>query len=275
MSAKLIKAAANLVEGNFKLVGEGGVVRLGYSQTDAVENLRRLNDKRLSARQAYQATEPFQGLQVDPQFSQFVNQKRAKEPRPSLPSDMAESYREYGQGLMEKQGSLKSHMKVSYEGEEFGLKSNTQTLASGKPSIKVRPAATKQAENAKRQLMEVEQTIGTDEFRIGHHRAELDLIHRVMEGLNPSSRKGFIKTLDKQFANLMTGNKVANLIGPNGELPKPIHDAIHAKLREAGLDPRKMDFRNASYKQRLQFMREVDYVLRDIDKFIFEQMSSK
>ena len=123
--------------------------------------------------------------------------------------------------------------------------------------------------------MEVEQTIGTDEFRVGHHRAELDLIHRVMEGLNPSSRKSFIKTLDKQFANLMTGNKVANLIGPDGELPKPIHDAIHAKLREAGLDPRKMDFRNASYKQRLQFMREVDYVLRDIDKFIFEQMSSK
>jgi len=48
MSAKLIKAAANLVEGGFKLVGEGGVVRLGYSRDDAVENLRRLGEKRRS-----------------------------------------------------------------------------------------------------------------------------------------------------------------------------------------------------------------------------------
>ena len=48
MSAKLIKAAANLVEGGFKLVGEGGVVRLGYSHDDAVENLRSLGEKRQS-----------------------------------------------------------------------------------------------------------------------------------------------------------------------------------------------------------------------------------
>ena len=48
MSAKLIKSAANLVEGGFKLIGEGGVVRLGYSRDDAVENLRRLGEKRRS-----------------------------------------------------------------------------------------------------------------------------------------------------------------------------------------------------------------------------------
>jgi hypothetical protein len=46
MTAKLIKGADNLAEGGFKLVGEGGIVRLGYSHNDAVENLRRLNEKR-------------------------------------------------------------------------------------------------------------------------------------------------------------------------------------------------------------------------------------
>lgn len=224
---------------------------------------------------AYQATEPFQGLRISDEFSTFVNQKVRREARPKLPSEMAESYRSYGQDLLQSQGTLKGHMKVNYAGQEFGLKSNTQTLASGEPSIKVRSKATRTAQDAKRQLMEVEQTIGTNEFKVGHHRAELDLIHRVMEGLNSSSRKSFVKTTNNQFTNLISGNKLANLIGPNGELPKPIHDAIHNKLREAGLDPRKMDFRTATYKQRLQFMREVDYVLRDIDKFVFEQMQAR
>jgi hypothetical protein len=41
MSAKLFKAA-------FELIGEGGIVRLGYSRDDAVENLRRLGEKRRS-----------------------------------------------------------------------------------------------------------------------------------------------------------------------------------------------------------------------------------
>jgi hypothetical protein len=230
---------------------------------------------RLKPQQAFKPESTFQALKTSDEFAEFVNQKVRRETRPQLPTEMAEQYRQYGKQMMQEQGSLKGHMKVNYAGQEFGLKSNTQLLASGEPSIKVRSKATRTAQDAKRQQMEVEQTIGTDEFRVGHHRAELDLIHRVMEGLNPSSRKSFVKTVGKQFDNLITGNKTANLIGPSGELPKPIHDAIHTKLREAGLDPRKMDFRNATYKQRLQFMREVDYILRDIDKFIFESMANR
>ena len=41
MSAKLVKSL-------FNLVGEGGIVRLGYNRADAVENLRRLGEKRRS-----------------------------------------------------------------------------------------------------------------------------------------------------------------------------------------------------------------------------------
>ncbi|AFK66502.1 hypothetical protein SYPG_00052 [Synechococcus phage S-CBP3] len=223
----------------------------------------------------FDETSPYQGLNVSDDFSAFVNQKIRREARPQLPSDMAEQYRNYGKDLLAKQGSLKGHMKVNYEGQEFGLKSNTQQLASGEPSLKVRSKATRTAQDIKRQRMEIEQTIGTDEFKVGHHRAELDLIHRVMEGLGEGSRKNFINTVGKQFSSLVTGNKVANLIGPNGELPKPIHDAIHQKLREAGLDPRRMDFREATYRQRLQFMREVDFILKDIDKFVFESMSKR
>lgn len=48
MSAKAIKTVANLFEGGFNLIGEGGIVRLGYSRDDAVENLRRLGEKRRS-----------------------------------------------------------------------------------------------------------------------------------------------------------------------------------------------------------------------------------
>ena len=48
MSAKIIRSISNLAEGGFGLVGEGGVVRLGYSRDDAVENLRRLGEKRRS-----------------------------------------------------------------------------------------------------------------------------------------------------------------------------------------------------------------------------------
>ena len=46
MSAKFIRSISNLAEGGFSLVSEGGIVRLGYSRDDAVENLRRLGEKR-------------------------------------------------------------------------------------------------------------------------------------------------------------------------------------------------------------------------------------
>lgn len=50
MTAKLIKGADNLAEGGFKLVGEGGIVRLAYSQADAVQNLLSLNEKRRASK---------------------------------------------------------------------------------------------------------------------------------------------------------------------------------------------------------------------------------
>ena len=78
--------------------------------------------------------------------------------------------------------------------------------------------------------------------------------------------------IQKQFPSFVTGNGYGNLIGPAGDLPQKVHSAIHMKLREAGLDPRKLDFRSASYNQRLRFIREVQAILLDIDKYMFEGM---
>ena len=163
-------------------------------------------------------------------------------------------------------------MQVNFGGTTFDLKSNSKLLKSGDLSVKVRPQGTKVAQDARRQRMESEQTLGEDAYKKGHHRVELDLIDKVVEGLSVDDRFRFLNTIQKQFPNLVTGNEIGNLIGPKGDLPTKVHSAIHMKLREAGLDPRKMDFRTASYKQRLRFMREVEAILLDIDKYMFEGM---
>lgn len=227
------------------------------------------------AHKAYNPTSSFQRLAISSEFADNINQPVRRQPRttrPKLPKEMAAEYRQYGQQLMRDKGNLQGHMKVNYEGTTFDLKSNGKTLKSGEPSLKVRSTATKDAQDSKRQRMESEQTLGTDDYKNGHHRVELDLIDKVIEGLPDSDRSRFLQFIQKQFPSLVTGNGNGNLIGPAGDLPQKVHSAIHMKLREAGLDPRKMDFRSASYKQRLRFIREVQAILLDIDKYMFEGM---
>lgn len=227
------------------------------------------------AHKAYNPTSSFQRLAISNEFADNINQPVRRQPRaarPKLPKEMAAEYRQYGQQLIRDQGSLQGQMKVNYEGTTFDLKSNGTKLKSGELSLKVRSNATKIAQDSKRQRMESEQTLGTDEYHKGHHRVELDLIDKVIEGLEPPERKRFCNVIQKLFPNLVTGNEATNLIGPAGELPQKVHSAIHMKLREAGLDPRKLDFRDASYKTRLRFIREVQAILMDIDKYMFEGM---
>jgi|TARA_R100000084_G_C4616222_1_gene130672 hypothetical protein len=227
------------------------------------------------AHKAYKPTSSFQRLAISSEFADNVNQPTRRAPRqarPRLPKDMAAEYRKYGQQLYRETGSLNNQMQVNYGGTTFDLKSNSTFLKSGDLSVKVRPQGTKTAQDARRQRMESEQTLGEDAYKKGHHRVELDLIDKVVEGLSVDDRFRFLNTIQKQFPNLVTGNEIGNLIGPKGNLPTKVHSAIHMKLREAGLDPRKMDFRTASYKQRLRFMREVEAILLDIDKYMFEGM---
>ena len=224
------------------------------------------------AHKAYNSASSFQRLAISNEFADNINQSRPRPARPKLPKDVSAEYRKYGQQYYKEHGTLSGHQPLTYEGNTFDLKSNSKFLKSGELSVKARPAQTKMSQDSKRQRMEYEQTLGEDAYKKGHHRVELDLIDKVVEGLSVNDRFRFLNTIQKQFPSLVTGNEIGNLIGPKGELPTKIHSAIHMKLREAGLDPRKMDFRTASYKQRLRFMREVEAILLDIDKYMFEGM---
>ena len=224
------------------------------------------------AHKAYNPTSSFQRLAISSEFADNVNQSRPRPPRPRLPRDVSADYRKYGQQYFKEHGTLNGHEKLVHNGSTFDLKSNSKILKSGELSVKARPAQTKMSQDAKRQRMESEQTLGTDDYKKGHHRVELDLIDKVIEGLPDSDRSRFLHFVQKQFPSFVTGNGNGNLIGPSGELPQKVHSAIHMKLREAGLDPRKLDFRDASYKTRLRFIREVQAILMDIDKYMFEGM---
>jgi len=227
------------------------------------------------AHKAYNPTSSFQRLAISNEFADNINQPVRRQPRaarPKLPKEMAAEYREYGKQLLRDQGNLQGQMKINFEGTTFDLKKNSKPLKSGEPSLKVRSNATKAAQDSKRQRMESEQTLGTDDYKKGHHRVELDLIDKVIEGLSDVERSRFLQFVRKLWPSFVTGNEIGNLIGPAGQLPPKVHSAIHMKLREAGLDPRKLDFRGASYKTRLRFIREANSILDDIDKFMFEGM---
>lgn len=226
------------------------------------------------AHKAYNPTSSFQKLAISREFADNINQRRPKPPRPKLPRDVGAKYRKYGQQYYKEHGTLAGHQTLTYEGNTFDLKSNSKFLKSGDLSVKARSVETKNAQDSKRQRMESEQTLGTDDYKFGHHRVELDLIDKVIEGLPDSDRSRFLQFIQKQFPSFVTGNGYGNLIGPAGELPQKVHSAIHMKLREAGLDPRKLDFRSASYKQRLRFIREAQAVLKDIDKYMFKGMQA-
>lgn len=224
------------------------------------------------AHKAYKPTSSFQKLAISREFADNINQRRPQPSRPKLPKDVGAEYRKYGQQYYKEHGTLTGHQTLTYKGNTFDLKSNSKFLKSGELSVKARSVDTKNAQTANRTRKEKEQTLGTDDYKFGHHRVELDLIDKVIEGLPDSERSRFLVFIQKQFPSFVTGNGVGNLIGPAGELPEKVHSAVHMKLREAGLDPRKMDFRSASYKQRLRFIREAQAVLSDIDKYMFKGM---
>ncbi len=227
------------------------------------------------AHKAYNPTSSFQRLAISSEFADNVNQPIRRQPRtsrPKLPKEMAAEYREYGQKLLREQGNLQGQMKINFEGTTFDLKKNSKPLKFGDTSLKVRSNATKTAQDSKRQRMEVGRVRCRQENKKGHHRVELDLMDKVIEGLPDVERSRFLQIVRKLWPSFVTGNEIGNLIGPAGQLPPKVHSAIHMKLREAGLDPRKLDFRGATYKTRLRFIREAKSILDDIDKYMFEGM---
>ena len=229
------------------------------------------NVSKLLPQQRFDPNVNFQSLQISNQFKGNTNQKARRVRRSRLSKEDSKAYREYGKNYIKQNGSLNGHMKVNYNGDEFDLKSNSKPLKDGSPSLKARSNATKEAQTNKRDRMEQEQTFGTDEWKPGHHRVQLDLLERLLEGLPDLQRKRFVKLLNTQFSSITTGNGSQNII----PLPDKVHRGVHYKLAEAGLDPKKMNFNGVSFKDRLKFMREVEVILLDIDKYISQGLQDQ
>ena len=211
---------------------------------------------------------------VGDEFAAFVNVNR-KKTQLRLAPEYRTAYYKYGQDLIKEQGNLAGHMYLTDPaGTTFKLRRD-KTIPAGLKAVSLDKHF---AVDAKRIRMEAEQTITEKLKKVkGHHRGELDLFERLTEGLTDSQKTKFYKRVnsDTRWPSLSTGNVKSNLIGPKGELPAKVHDYVHKYLRESGLDPRKMDFRKATLKQRTDFLDQLEPILNSIDEFIFNEMMSR
>ena len=227
--------------------------------------------KHLAPHKAFDANAPFQKLKISNEFNGHVKQpyRRATDSAPvakveKLKGEDAKNYLDYAKRYYATNGTLEGVMRVATPQGEIGVKSNSRFNKDGTLSVKQRTQTAVERDKANRVFMMQEQTFGTDEFKKGHHRVGLDLVERVLEGLPDNDRKRFVKLLNTKYDSITTGNGNKNII----PLPENIHTMVHIRLREAGLDPKKMNFNGVSFKDRLRFMRQVEYVLLDIDKLI-------
>ena len=227
--------------------------------------------KHLAPHKAFDANAPFQKLKISNEFNGNVNQpyRRATDSAPvakvdKLKGEDSKNFLGAAKQYYADNGTLEGMMNVATPQGIVGVKSNSRFNKDGTLSVKQKTQTAVERDKANRVFMMQEQTFGTDEFKKGHHRVGLELVERVLEGLSDNDRKRLVKLLNTQYDSITTGNGNKNII----PLPKPLHDLVHMRLREAGLDPKKMNFNSASFKDRLRFMRQVEYVLLDIDKLI-------
>jgi len=227
--------------------------------------------KHLAPHKAFDANAPFQKLKISNEFKGNVNQpyRRATDSAPvdkveKLKGEDSKNYLDMAKKHYAEKGTLEGVMRVATPQGEIGVKSNSRFNKDGTISVKQKTQTAVERDKANRVFNMEEQTFGTDEYKKGHHRVGLELVERVLEGLPDNDRKRFVKLLNTQYDSITTGNGNKNII----PLPENIHKMVHMRLREAGLDPKKMNFNGASFKDRLRFMRQVEYVLLDIDKLI-------
>ena len=204
-----------------------------------------------------------------PGFEDYTGGKVRREKRPQLPDEYAEEYRKYGQQRIKETGSLKGQMKVNHEGMEFDLKQNSKPLKSGEPSVKVRSKEGRQAQDNRRQAMEAEQG-GDDYQRLGgHHRAGVDLVDRLQEGLTDADRVRIRKSAKRALGAI--GGEDFNL----DLLPEDVHKMVHKELNKMGFDARRMDFSQAPLLTRLKFIQVLKKALAKIDEKTYEAMRQR
>ena len=202
-------------------------------------------------------------------FEDYTGGTMRREKRPTLPKEYADEYRKYGQQRIKETGSLKGQMRINYEGQEFDLKQNSQPLKSGEASVKVRSKAGRDYQDTRRQQMEAEQ--GGDDYQKlgGHHRAGVDLVDRLQEGLPEHDRERIRNAVKRRLGAI--GNEDFNL----DQLPDDVHKMVHKELNKMGLDARRMDFRKADLLTRLKFIGVIQKALASIDEKAYGAMARK
>ena len=100
-----------------------------------------------------------------------------------------------------------------------------------------------------------------------HHLNELHLVGVMTEGRSADSIASVIKRLNNEM--IFTGNSTFNKIN----LPKPVHNRIHVKMREVFADYKNIDFTKMSDDQLVNFFK-TDYKLKmqQIQETIFSEM---
>lgn len=218
---------------------------------------------------------------VEGDSTKFINQKTRKTKAADLLSkDQLDEFKAYGRQFVKDnvnpktgKGTLANSMRINVRKpdgnvEQLGLKFKSNR------AVGIQPESVKTRQGNKRIRMEAEQTYGPNAYRQGggHHRGELSFFDALTEGLSEGKKKAFFKLVNtsKRWPSMSTGNVKSNLIDPGG-LSEKTHAIIHRLLEEAGLDPKKMDFRNASIKERSDFLDQAEPIINKIDEFIYNE----
>jgi hypothetical protein len=237
MSAKVIKAAANLVEGGFNLVGEGGIVRLGYSRDDAVENLRRLGEKRRSI------AGPVPPSLSDKTFAQGATSKEEAIMAGTtkfMQDGEAKQIRNYGApyapaGQVQSRSTRQRARGMSSEGvKQRDIDVQTQTLEEAEDFYK-----------------------GANPEADAHHIAGLAMYRWAFEGLNATEQQELAKWLMSK--GVPTGNNAFN----RADLNSAIHMDLHDWMRE-----NKVEFAGKGVEMQGRSMKERKAILEDFVEFI-------
>jgi hypothetical protein len=219
---------------------------------------------------------------VEGESLKFINQKPRKTSAANLLGKQdIEDFKAYGRKYAQEninpktgKGTLANSMKINVrkpdgDVEKLGLKFKSDRY------VGIQPESVKTRQGDKRVRMETEQTYGPNAYREGggHHRGELSFFDALTEGLSEGKKKAFFKLVNtsQRWPSMSTGNVASNLIGPGGDLNPKVHAIIHRLLEEAGLDPKKMDFRNASIKERSDFLDQAEPIINKIDEFIYNE----
>ena len=218
---------------------------------------------------------------VEGESLKFINQKPRKISAANLLNKQdIEDFKAYGRKYAQEninpktgKGTLANSMRINVRKpdgnvEQLGLKFKNNR------AVGIQPESVKTRQDDKRLRMEAEQTYGPNAYRegCGHHRGELSFFDALTEGLSDKKKKAFFKLVNasQRWPSMSTGNVKSNLIDPGG-LSEKTHKVIHKLLKEAGLDPTKMDFRNASIKERLDFLDQAEPIINKIDEFIYNE----